>query len=301
MPTVKNILKLAVAGALLIQIMVALSKQFWFFELFSHYAHYYIFLGLIVLAILLIKQMWKSSLILLTLVCINLAAISPYLEIKDPNSNPTDLTILTNNFFYLNEETDELVDLISIKKPDIIVIHEASELWRKEKERLRQDYPYILMTEESGIHGIVIASKIEGKFQEIPLGTQTGLLITTDDFQVLGIHPNAPLSKTWANDRNQQFQDVSDFVQSSKLPSIIVGDLNTTPWSPYFQSFLKNSGLQDSRLGFGIVPTWDAHKWWFALPIDYALVTPDIGVVDFYRTEATSSDHYPILVELDLP
>ena len=87
MPTVKTILKLTIVGALIIQSMVALSEHFWFFELFSHYAHYYVFLGLILFTILLIKQMWNSSIILLVLICINLANIAPYLEIKSASDN----------------------------------------------------------------------------------------------------------------------------------------------------------------------------------------------------------------------
>ena len=39
---------------------------------------------------------------------------------------------------------------------------------------------------------------------------------------------------------------------------MLMGDMNCTSWSPYFQDMLTVSGLRDSRRGFGVEGSWPA-------------------------------------------
>ena len=59
---------------------------------------------------------------------------------------------------------------------------------------------------------------------------------------------------------------------------VMAGDLNVTPWSPHFQSALERGGLVDSRLGFGLQPTWPSFLPGMRIPIDHVLSTPDVTI-----------------------
>jgi len=71
---------------------------------------------------------------------------------------------------------------------------------------------------------------------------------------------------------------------------IFTGDLNLTPWSPYYKRLVEKTGLHNTKLGFGVEPSWiepATHVHLPALiigviklPIDHIFVSNDIKVVD---------------------
>src|SRR3989338_6472632 len=218
----KRFLTCAVAGLLLLQLFLILGKWWWFFELFTHYSVYYVLTAILLILFALPLRAWKSVLVLVTLLSINLASFAPYLS-AFPTAQALDeptLSILSQNFYFTNEN-----------------------------------------------------------FEEIPLGSKFGLefIPNSQNYRVLAVHPFAPITEGYAAERNAQFADIVTYVKSGTLPTLVVGDFNSAPWSPYFQELLEDSDLADARLGFGLVPTWHAHNFLFRLPIDYVLTTPEIG------------------------
>jgi endonuclease/exonuclease/phosphatase (EEP) superfamily protein YafD len=80
---------------------------------------------------------------------------------------------------------------------------------------------------------------------------------------------------------------------------VLIGDLNTTMWSPYFSELVKGSGLRDARLGFGLKPTWPMPlPALFQIPIDHCLVSDDIEVLGVRTGGATGSDHRPMMFDV---
>jgi endonuclease/exonuclease/phosphatase (EEP) superfamily protein YafD len=312
MPTViKQILKLAAALLLTMQIAVFFAKTWWFFELFTHYPHYFAITGTLLIPFLTWKQMWKTAIIMTAIIAINLAIISPYLEksvhvhtSQPENLGPApNLTILASNFYYKNTEYAEFASLITSEAPDIFIIHEATQAWHQEITPFQESYPYVQITQDTGINGIVLASSLPGTFQEIPLGSNVGLEFKPEnlDLKILAVHPEAPITPSFAKERDAQFQDIITYSQESLVPIIVMGDFNCTPFSPHFQDLLTKATLKDARLGFGFIPTWHAHNPIFQIPIDHALVSHEIDVINFRTTEEITADHRPILAEIALP
>ena len=293
----KKITRLILFTALAIEGCVLLSQTWWVFELFTHYAVYYGFFGTLFALLALASRHFKTALIWAAMVSMNLALFTPYLTAAAPapTEGPT-LKILAQNFYYENTNVDQFVTLVRDENPDIIIVVEAGEFWKTAKEKLRADYPYLHLSHITGVHGIFIASRVPGSFQEVPLGIQAGLVFTPDDlsYQVLAVHPEAPINPSWAKGRNAQFEEIARLTHTSNVPLIVMGDFNCTPWSPYFTKLLNESGLVDARLGFGLVPTWQAHNPLFWLPIDHALVSPELHVQNFKTTPAIDSDHFGI-------
>ena len=79
-----------------------------------------------------------------------------------------------------------------------------------------------------------------------------------------------------------------------------MGDLNTTSWSPFFSDLIEESGLRDSRKGFGIQTTWPDGLFLLRIPIDHCLVSKDISVLDRRVGPSIGSDHFPVTVDLVL-
>lgn len=118
---------------------------------------------------------------------------------------------------------------------------------------------------------------------------------------VLSLHPPTPVRTDKFNNRNQQFTRAASLLRTTSGPRFLIGDLNTTMWSPYFADLLRESGLRDARRGFGLMPSWPVPLPAFLqLPIDHCLVSNDI-VVEGIRTGArTGSDHRPLIVDMKI-
>jgi endonuclease/exonuclease/phosphatase (EEP) superfamily protein YafD len=119
---------------------------------------------------------------------------------------------------------------------------------------------------------------------------------------LLALHPTTPITPWKFKNRNKQFHEAASIMRSTGGPKLLIGDLNTTMWSPYFVKLLRDSGLRDARRGFGLHPTWPAVLPGFLrLPIDHCLVSDEWLVQAVSTGVAKGSDHQTVLFELALP
>ncbi|MFA5855683.1 MAG: endonuclease/exonuclease/phosphatase family protein [Candidatus Gracilibacteria bacterium] len=301
-------------AALTIQTFVLLAKTSYFFELFTHYAVYYATAWTALAVIALLKKRFACALLLLTVAGINSAEIAPYfLHVQtqtgttaEDHQTEMNFSVLSSNFYYQNQNTKALLTLAKKENPTILVIHEASEIWRPLLPEIQKTYPYSYLTQETGVDGILIASRTTGTFTKIPLSTSFGLLFTPENGpEVLAVHPFAPLNAMLAKGRNEQFADLATFAKklaANNKPLIVIGDFNCTPFSPYFKDLLNSSGLIDTRIGEGILPSWHSGFSPFKIPIDHALVSAELKQkVTFFKTlpAIEGTDHLPIEITID--
>lgn len=300
---IKNFINISVIGLMLAQITSMLAKVWWIFELFSHYQHYFFIIGIIILPALLIRKRFITILILVPILSIQLATLSPYL-IKTEKSSVGDFKVLSSNFYIYNNDFDALRDVIAKENPDLFTVLEINSQWATEKEKYREIYPYIEITKEFGPHGMILFSKAPISIKEKKLGDYASFDAITEingkPVRILIFHPKLPSTEENANKRNIAFEALSGSVMTSQLPTIVMGDFNSAPWSPYFSDIIKTTHLKEARIGFGMTPTWNSRNILFSLPIDHILVSDSIKVPDFHTGNKTGSDHLPVVAELSL-
>ena len=113
---------------------------------------------------------------------------------------------------------------------------------------------------------------------------------------VLALHPPSPTSGDRAARRDAVLAGAAGWVRETGGPVVVVGDLNSTPWSPAYQDLWLKGGLVDSARGAGLQPTWPDGWGPAMIPIDHALHTPDLGTVERRTGPSFGSAHRPLLV-----
>ena len=94
-------------------------------------------------------------------------------------------------------------------------------------------------------------------------------------FTILALHPTTTVT-AWKFKNRKQFAEAAKIMKATKRPKLLVGDLNVTMWSPYFQRLLRDSGLRDARRGYGLQTTWPVPLPSFLrLAIDHCLVSEE--------------------------
>jgi endonuclease/exonuclease/phosphatase (EEP) superfamily protein YafD len=183
---------------------------------------------------------------------------------------------------------------------------EVNEPWLAALGELNATYPHRLGKSRRDGWGIAFYSKLPVAQLEVrelgmsglptvfaQLGGADGRL-----FYLMGTHPRAPVSYKHVVSRNDQLAELGKFAASLKGPLVLLGDLNATSWSPYFRDLLATSGLQDSRRGFGIQPTWPSSLGKFGITIDHVLISPDIAVRRRAVGPDFGSDHRAVIIDL---
>lgn len=92
--------------------------------------------------------------------------------------------------------------------------------------------------------------------------------------------------------------DLLPLVERTKIPIIIAGDFNDTPASYIYQRATKVLVDPYVEQGRGFGTTY--HGPYPAFRIDYILHSRDMKALSYKRVKTAISDHYPIVVTLDL-
>ena len=100
--------------------------------------------------------------------------------------------------------------------------------------------------------------------------------------------------------RDRQILALARFAAKQEGEVILLGDMNTTSWSYTFQDLLHESGLHDSRRGFGLQPTWPENMPLMRVPIDHVLHSSGIQISYRCTGPFSGSDHRPVIVDFCL-
>ncbi len=282
------------------------ARQYWVFELFSHFRWQYV-TG----AALAIPVLWLSDRRALALACA--AALSIHaVALIELRFGPLDhlaggtrpLRILSFNVYYRNSDYAALIGEIERLSPDIVCLYETTDAWKQHLAVLAARYAFSLFTGDGPRSGLACLSRIV-PIRVIPPDAdaraapwmQLELESRGIRFRVVAVHLAIPLGPVTAKWRNSQLLALGRVLRGAGEPVIVVGDFNVTPYSPYYSDFLAASGLRDCSRGRALQPTWPV---WFVplwIPIDRCFVDSNIAVASYRVGPSLGSDHYAVVID----
>ncbi len=189
----------------------------------------------------------------------------------------------------------------------MVVLLEVRPHWEKAIAPLKQHYRHIVVRARQDNFGLAFMSKLPVQSIRWPvLGkdrlptVHAQIKVKQEVVSIVGVHLVPPISHEAAHYRNERSYRTARYVRLLKEPSMIWGDLNMSPWSPYFDTMLRQGQLRDSRKGKGLQLSWPSMLPFLLTPIDHILHTPTIHIAKRTIGPSIGSDHYPILVQFQL-
>jgi endonuclease/exonuclease/phosphatase (EEP) superfamily protein YafD len=119
--------------------------------------------------------------------------------------------------------------------------------------------------------------------------------------EVVLVHPFPPVTAETTASQHAELAELAVRVRELAGPTIVMGDFNTTPWSREFRAFAEETGLCDSRAGWGLQASWPAWLAVMRIPIDHLFATCSVGITGRRIERDVGSDHLPVVVDLVVP
>lgn len=310
-----RILYLTLLAGNLVVLVLSLLSLFGrqrYFELTTHFRLQYALLSTACVLFFTAYRSWPLMLVALCCAAFNWGYILPYYTYKQPPPSAgasTHLKLMHSNVEARNTNYAALLDEVRKVNPDVIVLQEVTSRWSEHLQELNAAYPYSKALSKQGGGGIALFSRFPLEAAEVLILDESSmthpaiaarLMVGDKTFSLVTLHPMTPVRDDKFAYRNEQFAKVASMLRATVGPKMLVGDLNTSMWSPYFQDLLRDSGLRDARAGAGILPSWPSYLPAFMrIPIDHCLVSTEVSVKSIDTGDYVGSDHYPLIVELE--
>lgn len=278
------------------------------FELASHFRMQYLVGSLVCLPGMAYDRRWKTCAALGAAVLLNSVWIAPWYLPAEAAADPAapTLRVMTVNVRYDNRHFDEVLQAIRDENPDVAVVVETNEAWFQALQTLQDQFPTIDGAPRSDAFGMVVLSRAEVQSLDFrALGGDVPQAAVEFEWQgrtvtLLGVHLIPPQRPVGFEVRNAQLDACAKFCQVLNGPYLVAGDLNLTPYSPYFDDLTADAGVQSVRQGHGILPTYPTFLPLAGIPIDHILHSPQFRVRSVRRITLRGSDHHGISADLTL-
>lgn len=284
------------------------APWFWMLDLATHFRVQYACAAFPLVVAFLAGRWYWLALLPAAILLLNLGLVLPvYLPAARAPIDGAPVRAVSANVHTGNRNYGAFLEYIRSERPDIVLAVEIDQEWADALAPLHADYPHAVVQPRSDNFGIALYSRLAIRDSEIVelADSEVPTIVARLEadagaFTVIGTHPLPPVSTDYSRYRNRHLRALADLAAKAPGPVVLLGDLNVTPWSPHFHDLMERGGLRDSRQEFGIQPTWPQQLPWLRIPIDHALVSPEIVVLDRRVGPDIDSDHLPILVEFAL-
>jgi endonuclease/exonuclease/phosphatase (EEP) superfamily protein YafD len=317
----KRLLQSLAAATVVVSLLPLAARYSWALDLFANFRLQYIVvqLGLIVALGFARSPGWLAAVV--GAAAITAVPLFPYLPLHAAAASKvsgTPVSVLSVNVQQRNRDYARTIELIRNANADLVLILELTPGLAAALDGLDALYPQRLLRPSDGPFGIGLLSRRQPamavKNEPGAAHPSTAYLSATElgatpaaeakldvggtavDF--IGVHLMPPTNRDWAAERRRQLDLLAARVRTRQRPTIVCGDFNLTPYSPFFGDLLEQSGLRDGRGGRGLQTSWPTFMPLLGIPIDHCLVSPEIGVAASRRLDAFGSDHYPVLFDL---
>jgi endonuclease/exonuclease/phosphatase (EEP) superfamily protein YafD len=288
------------------------GRWVWWLDVLANFRPQYV-VSLVILGLIVLMSRWRRiGYGILTVAAINLVFVLP-LYVGSPGVADPDLPslrVMSFNLLSTNASYSDVIEYIRTVDPDLVLLHEASRPWEVAIEAANLDYQVIRPRSDSLIFGTLVMVRgedveaISYGFAEAQPRAVSIMYRPTgwpEGVSVLSTHPLAPTEKDRAQLRDAQLDFAATWAADQEDGFIVVGDFNATPWSWPFRNLMARAPLRNSQLGFGVQPSFPTSSTFLMrVPIDHLLHSDTLSVVDRRLGPAMGSDHFPLIVDLQL-
>lgn len=228
--------------------------------------------------------------------------------------------VISTNLNVANSNAAAALEVIEQEQPDLAVFIEVNDEMAAQLDVLRASLPFSSNQLTQYQPGAVVYSKhplSDFAIQKFNTNNAVNLTMTIQvgalPIALIAVHPFPPINTTLLQMRNTAFEAMSSYAQQQKNPILMIGDFNVTMWSPYYKKLKQQTGLNNSRKHFGVLPSWPANianyfnpafSWlspFIQIPIDHCLASDVLNVTDMRIGSDVGSDHLPVVVDFSLP
>lgn len=290
-----------------VSILPNLFSEYWLMDVFSNFKPQYLSIipFLLILVCLLFKNKSLAIVILVIALLWNSYFIVPYytssLDKETTSFNSFKLSSI--NLFSGNSEIELVKKYIEQENPDVLILMELTPKLKKDLLPIIQKFSYKKIETRADNFGIALLSKFEMKssIDYFDLNNKPSIIgdlnIKNQIFTIVATHPIPPVNQASFMNRNKQLQNILSKRANFSKNLIVVGDLNTSSFSNHFNELIKYH-LKDSRIGFGLQPTWPAGYKILQTTLDHCLISHHLKVIERKTGEYLGSDHLPILITI---
>ncbi len=304
--TWRNVERIAIA-ILWLALVVASAlgywgREDWRLDLFANFKMQYYLVALLLCAI----AAWRRFRVLLGL-CL-LVVLWNGFEIFNfaPQSSDGDGKVyraLSANVFTQNGQIERVEAWIRQQEPDFVALIEITGAWEPTLDRLKDILPYQRKEMWGQRYGAVVLSRYPplasapGVSNYVGVGNVPFPVMTPDGpLWVVLMHPQAPTSPRAWEWRGNALRDLAIYsaTASEHTPVLVMGDMNTTPWSSFYRDFVMESELHPVATSFLPRRTWPTRNPLLWIPIDHFFLSDELSPVTQWTGADLGSDHYPI-------
>lgn len=233
-------------------------------------------------------------------------------EVQDAKNKPDNethqLKIMVSNVLTSNDQTQDLVNLVKDREPDILITLESDKKWEKALNQIETDYPHSVKVPLDNLYGMHLYSKLELidpvvkylMIDDIP-SIHTQIRLPNDEIVWLYcLHPMppSPTEAEKSTTRDAELLLVGKHIKENDQTAILAGDLNDVAWSKTTRRFQRISGLLDPRIGRHFINTFHVDYPFLRWALDHLFHSACFTVVKIERLPSIGSDHFPVMTTL---
>lgn len=313
---IKTLITILSCGLLACFLFSFLGHLHWLPALFMHF-----YLQMSLIALLLCMCLVKINKNLILASCMATVTIIGYAQTRLPMQNPLQFTaptahpdhailkIAQYNKYHKNKPFDVLPEWIENNQIELLVMQEVTTYDVTQlKNTLKNVLPYTLppMRRRPG-HALVF-SKYPLEDLRISRICKTGchtsgmrFNITLEHGQKVTIysaHTDTPIKHMHYVYQTKELFYAGEWIAKDKGKNIIfIGDINTTPYSIQFNTFMRLSNLNYQFYGFLPANTWPSFLLIpvLKIPIDHILFSDALTLLNIKRGPSHGSDHHSLI------
>ena len=283
------------------------GRSCWTCELLSHFPAQVAAIALVPCAMFAVVRCPRDLVIAVAVAAWNVAALVPFYAgvptmLLPPPADARVIRMVALNVAAENRDRARVISFVRATRPDVLVVTELTDFWVRALDAVAGDFPIRRLEPRESHYGIALMSRLPLTIlDDKPAGAHAVVArLPQPRLTIVGTHAFPPLTPQLLVRRNQEFAALAAFVRRQREPVVLVGDLNSSSWSPAFRDLLRDAGLRDTRLGRGVQSTWPAWLPMVQIPIDHALVSPGVRVHRRFVGERVGSDHLPIVLDFSV-